>query len=47
MAEDFSAKWNFGDLPYWRTGDPDGLGHNLRESHGKCGRASWLLPDES
>jgi hypothetical protein len=32
MAEDFSAKWNFGDLLYWRTGDSDGLAHNLREA---------------
>ena len=31
MAEDFSAKWNFGKLRYWRTGDSDGLAHNLRE----------------
>jgi DNA-directed RNA polymerase specialized sigma24 family protein len=31
MAQDFSAKWNFGDLPYWRAEDPEGLGHKLRD----------------
>jgi len=32
MAEDFSAKLNFGDYRYWRTGGSDGFADNLREA---------------